>query len=123
MIRWNHYICEKCGGITVARHDDEGVTPFMLRCRVKDIPGARGTLMHGCEGFAESAFFNCSQDDAQCPHVIFYRPADAMVAVEAINREPKKQRAWLLEHYQKGGALMREALSGWGGGEGVSTWL
>jgi hypothetical protein len=108
MKKWNHYHCPKCGGITIARHDDEGVTPFMLRCRAKDTFGVGGVRAHGCEEMAESSFFSGPQDDDQIPHVIFYRP-ESMKAIEAINKEPKRDRAWWLEHYKQGGSLMREA--------------
>lgn len=108
MKRWNHYICQKCGGVTIARHDDEGVTPFILRCRAKDTKPAGVGRAHGCEGHAESQFFEVSQDNKQKPHVVFFRPADAMKAIEEINKEKEQSRAWYLDHYQKGGALMRD---------------
>lgn len=106
MKKWNHYTCPECGGVTIARHDNDGVTPFMLRCRVKDEVSS-GHRLPGCRGMAESCFFNCSQDDSQVPHVIFYRPS-ADQAIEDIRKSPKRERDWLLEHYEKGGALMRE---------------
>lgn len=112
MKRWNHYVCPKCRGVTIAEHVDEGVTPFMLRCRVKDTKDASGNRVQGCNGMAESTFFSGSQDDAQVPHVIFYRPADAMVAIEEINKEPRRFREGLLDHYRRGGALLREADQG-----------
>lgn len=98
MKKWNHYICEKCNQVTVARHDQEGVTPFMLKCRAtKD-----------CEGFAESCMFMGPQRENQTPHVVFYRPPSLTKAIEEINKEPEQNREWLLEHYTKGGSLMRE---------------
>lgn len=108
MKKWNHYVCPKCGSVTVARHDDEGVTPFLLRCRAKDQITFNGLRIPGCDGMAESKFFDdsCQKED-QTPHVIFFRP-EAMAAIEFINKQPKRDRAWLLEHYQKGGALMKE---------------
>lgn len=109
MNKWNHYTCEDCGGITIARHDDDGVTPFMLRCRIKDVKHSSGIIIPGCRGMAQSCFFNCSQDDNQKPHVIFYRP-NAIDAITEINKSPKRNRAWELEHYEKGGALMKEAI-------------
>ena len=107
MEKWNHYICPDCGGTTIARHDNEGVTPFLLRCRVKDLVDTNGNRFHGCEGMAESAMFMCSQADDQIPHVVFYRP-DAAQAIADINKEPKRWRVAMLEHYQKGGSLLRE---------------
>lgn len=98
MEKWNHYICQTCGATTIARHDDEGVTPFILRCRARA----------GCTGEAYSTFFRGPQNDDQKPHVIFFRPADATVAIDAIAKEQRRFRRAMLEHYQKGGALMRE---------------
>ena len=105
--RWNHYHCPVCQGVTIARHDDEGVTPFLIRCRVKDIVAANGAIAHGCEGLAESHFFADSQDDSQTPHVIFYRPGETQAMLD-ISERPERERGWLLDHYIKGGALMRE---------------
>ena len=114
MKKWNHYLCEKCDGITIARQDNEGVTPFMLRCRAKDAM-ADGNLIHGCEGMAESCLYNCSQSNKQRPHVIFSRPAPEQ-AITIINQiMPVHHRAWMLEHYEKGGALLRENTSVQGG--------
>lgn len=99
MKKWNHYYCEECGQVTIARHDNEGVTPFMLRCRA--------TI--GCEGFTSSCFFECDQSDNQIPHVIFYRPESRKDAKRIIKRETNEaNREWLQDHYDKGGALMRE---------------
>jgi len=98
MKKWNHYTCGTCGKVTVARHDDEGVTPFLIGCyATKD-----------CHGMSQSCFFDCDQSDDQQPHVIFYRPP-LFDALDAIKKEPASARTWLLEHYSKGGALMRVA--------------
>jgi len=105
--RWNHYVCKVCGGITVARHDDEGVTPFVIACRAKDERTARTVIRNRCQGFAKSVFFMCSQADDQQPHVIFYRPAPHE-AVKAINKMPRRVRTDMLEHYERGGSLLRE---------------
>ncbi len=98
MKTWNHYICSDCGKTTIARHDDEGVTPFLLRCR-----------HHNCGGMAESTFFEGSQDNNQKPNVIFYRPAKLIDALVQINKEKKPNREWLLNHYNNGGSLIKEA--------------
>jgi hypothetical protein len=107
MKKWNHYVCA-CGGTTVARHDNEGVTPFIIRCRAKDTFGLGGARAHGCEGMAESIMFSGSQADDQVPHVIFFRPAESMEAIKFINTQPERERAWLLDHYANGGSLMKE---------------
>ena len=107
-MKWNHYTCPKCGGITISKEFDEGVTPFMIRCRAKDTI-ENGNRVQGCNGMAESSFYRGSQKESQRPHIVFYRPSDAIEAIEAINKEPKRFRVAILKHYQKGGSLMREA--------------
>lgn len=106
MKKWNHYTCDTCGKVTVARHDDEGVTPFIVGCHASDKVSEHARA-RTCKGFAQSCFFECDQSEGQVPHVIFYRPKKPDDAIAAINREPKTGREWLLEHYLKGGALMR----------------
>jgi len=106
--RWNHYVCQECGAVTIAKHEDEGVTPFIIRCHAKDTFGIGGIRAHGCNGQAQSQFFEVSQSDDQKPHVTFFRPSDAMEAIMEINKLPEWHRAWYLDHYQKGGSLMRE---------------
>ncbi len=108
MKKWNHYTCPKCKGVTVARHDDEGVTPFLIRCRAKDVKHTSGIVMPGCTELAQSCFFDCDQSDEQTPQVIFYRP-EPQEAIKEINKSSKREREWLLEHYAKGGSLMRTA--------------
>lgn len=97
MRKWNHYVCERCGETTIARHDNEGVTPFMIDC----------TCCSG--GLAYSTMFSGSQDDSQQAHVVFWRPENIMDALEVINKQPEECRKWWLEHYKKGGSLMRKA--------------
>lgn len=111
MVRWNHYVCRTCYGVTIARMDDEGVTPFLLRCRCKDshLPG--GIIVPGCKGLGESQFFNVTQDDSQKPHVIFYRPAP-IDAIREIKALPETYRQAMLEHYTQGGCLLREVIPG-----------
>ncbi len=109
MKKWNHYVCPDCGSITVARHDDEGVTPFLLRCRAKDTVTTQGHRIEGCDGMAQSNFFSGPQADDQTPHVIFYRPA-ADAAIVEILKMPKRFQSAMLEHYKMGGSLLREAI-------------
>ena len=104
-MKWNHYRCPECGGITVTQEFDNGVTPFLLRCRAKDLR-VDGHWIEGCRGLAESSMYRNSQAWDQTPHVIFFRP-DASFALAIINTYPKADRAAWLEHYQQGGALER----------------
>jgi len=95
---FNHYVCPECRGITITKHEDDGVTPFMLRCRAtKD-----------CAGMALSDFYRGPQHSDQQPHVIWFRPADVFAAIEAINAYPSEHREALLRHWQMGGCLLRE---------------
>jgi hypothetical protein len=50
MNKENVYTCQKCGGFTVTIDVDEGVTPFMLKCRASGREG-------DCDGFAMSAMY------------------------------------------------------------------
>jgi hypothetical protein len=106
MKKWNHYICQECGRTTVARHDNEGVTPFLIGCRAGMIKTDK-VWAPGCDGTAQSVFFEYPQNDDQVADVIFFRPP-AEEAIAFINQQPPMERIWLLEHYQKGGSLMRE---------------
>jgi len=47
----NVYTCQECGGKIVTEDVDEGVTPFMLKCRATE----------GCDGNMWSAFYRCDQ--------------------------------------------------------------
>ena len=47
--RINKYTCEDCGGHVFTIDTDEGVTPFMIRCRA--------TI--GCNGMMQSSFYRC----------------------------------------------------------------
>lgn len=99
MPKWNHYVCTnpKCKHVTIARHDDEGVTPFIIDCSKEN-----------CNNMAQSKCFVCDQADNQIPHVIFFRPENPLDAIAEINKEPANYRAWLFDHYKKGGSLMRK---------------
>ena len=109
--KWNHYQCPECGGVTIARHDDEGTTPFMIRCRARDTstPDKEGGFhrVSVCKGMAQSSFFRGSQDDNQVPHVIFYRPSIEQAILD-INKGRLEHRDAMWVHYQQGGSLMRE---------------
>jgi len=108
MKHWNHYKCEDCGGVTIAFHENEGVTPFIIRCHAKDEVTARGHRIRGCNGSAQSNFFSGDQSDKQKPHVIFFRPIDSE-AINWISKQPKDEQAGWVEHYNLGGSLMRTA--------------
>lgn len=97
---WNHYTCEACGAVTIAKHEDEGVTPFMLRCRATS----------GCREIATSGMYRGPQDDDQVPHIIWYRPKTAAELEAALAPMSDRARVSTREHYEKGGALLRECV-------------
>lgn len=97
--KWNHYTCPRCKGVTIAKHEDEGVTPFALRCLATP----------GCSEFALSSCYQCSQADDQKPDVIWYRPTTEPEAIAEIQATvPAQYHAATLEHWRQGGCLMRE---------------
>jgi hypothetical protein len=84
--KFNHYACQSCGAITIAFHQDDGVTPFMLRCRATK----------GCGGDAYSAFYRGSQAAAQVPHVIWFRPTTLADLELALKWYPRRFRARII---------------------------
>jgi len=54
--RENVYICETCAGHTVTVDVDEGVTPFMIQCRAKDL-STDIAIIPGCKGMAYSEMY------------------------------------------------------------------
>src|SRR5882672_1113027 len=93
--KWNHYRCPRCQGVTVAMHEADGVTPFLLSCRATP----------GCTEWAMSENYRGSQADDQKPDVIWYRPeteAEAIAEIAATIQEPYRQAT--LEHWRMGGA-------------------
>lgn len=97
--KWNHYVCPRCKGITVTKHEADGVTPFLLRCRATP----------GCVEWAQSQMYQVSQDDNQTPDIVWYRPATEAEAIAEIRATINaRYREGALEHWKNGGALMRE---------------
>lgn len=97
--KWNHYTCQLCKGVTIAKHVDDGVTPFILGCKATP----------GCLGHAMSSMYRCSQAEDQRADVEWYRPATLEEAIQAINDTiPEGGKPWALDHWQQGGCLMRE---------------
>lgn len=85
--RKNAYVCHVCGGKTVTIDRDDGVTPFMIRCRAtKD-----------CEAMAESSFYRC--DPTLVPTHEWYRPGAAEIGAAT---------PAMRQHYEMGGLGLRE---------------
>lgn len=88
--RVNAYLCRDCRGYTMTVDVDEGVTPFMLRCRAE---GEHGD----CGGKAQSLFYRLPPALPE-PAWEFYRPDEAELAT--LDRASRA-------HVQQGGLLLR----------------
>lgn len=82
----NVYQCEKCGGETVTVDREEGVTPFMIRCRAD---AKRGGMM-------SSTFYMAPQDLA--PTYEWRKPTPA--------EYKKLDKATRKDHVDRGGLLL-----------------
>lgn len=124
--RINVYTCRECGGHTVTVDVDEGVTPFMIRCRAgKEVDAAdagilrynqaleeygirirpRPTVKRGCHGMAYSSFY---PRGPKPPHIgepawEWYKPTDADLAANYEGDVLEGMR----EHVGKGGLDLR----------------
>lgn len=87
-IRWNAWVCEVCHEATVCVDVDEGVTPFMLRCRATE----------GCEGMATSRFYPNEAIPPLMPRWEWYKPG--RIRRLFLSR-------WVREHVKKGGLVIR----------------
>jgi len=95
--RFNHYRCQRCGAITITRHDTPGTTPFMIRCLARP----------GCTGQATSGFYRGSQDPAQVPHVVWIRP-EGPARHDYLGQYPRRQRPWVRDHLDAGGVVPQD---------------
>ena len=94
--RKNIYTCEKCGGITVTIDVDEGVTPFMLRCRASSNEA-------DCDGYAQSSMYRVPQGPSPEPKWEWFRPTG--IEYRKLSREMR-------DHVDKGGLDLRKIQSG-----------
>ena len=92
--RENVYTCDKCGGYTVTRDVDDGVTPFMIGCRSSGKEG-------DCDGKAYSSFYPKGPRPARIPAPSWewYKPSDAEVSAM-----PESWR----DHFRRGGLNLRK---------------
>jgi hypothetical protein len=96
---WNPYKCKVCGGITMTRHVDDGVTPMYLGCRAMGENPLTGQLK--CEGTAVSGMY---PNDPVPPSLRrlkvweWYSPE----ASEFIKLNP-----YMRDHVEMGGLLLR----------------
>jgi hypothetical protein len=87
----NGYTCERCGGVTMTYHVDEGTTPMFLMCRA--------TV--GCEGQAVSMMYPpgpVPPDLAALPRWEWYRPS---------KRALKHMNPGMRDHVERGGVVLR----------------
>jgi hypothetical protein len=92
--RENVYTCQKCGGFTVTVDVDEGVTPFMLRCRASGREG-------DCDGTAYSAMY---PEGPRPKHI----PPPAWEWFKPTGSEYRKLSAAMKEHVDRGGLDIRK---------------
>ena len=95
----NVYICQKCGRHTVTVDVDEGVTPFMIRCREKDGP------RRPCRGMAVSCSYPRGPKPAHIgpPRWEWYKPTDADLVKHYEGNALERMR----EHVENGGLDIR----------------
>lgn len=79
----NRYTCRTCGKHVVTEDQDEGTTPFTIRCKA--------TL--GCSGIMESSCYR-GVEDSEVPSFIWRKPTPS-----EISRATKP----MLEHFAMGG--------------------
>lgn len=82
--RFNRYTCADCGGQVVTIDRDDGVTPFLIDCRVTP----------ACPGLMRSAFY---RDVAGVPTFAWCRPTPA---------EYRRLTRAAREHVDRGGLLL-----------------
>ncbi len=87
----NIYTCQKCGGQTVTIDIDEGVTPFMLRCRATGEEG-------DCDGMAQSCMYRVPANSPE-PQWEWFTPRGF---------EYRELSPQMKEHVDKGGLVIRK---------------
>jgi hypothetical protein len=91
--RENVYTCEKCARFTVTVDVDEGVTPFMLKCRASGKEG-------DCDGTAYSACYPTNPRPS-------WMPAPAWEWFKPTGSEYNKLSEAMKRHVDKGGLDIR----------------
>lgn len=81
----NVYTCQRCGEKIVTIDLDDGVTPFMLTCRVTP----------DCDGSMQSSFYS-SGCQFFTPSHEWYKPTDP------------PEDPWERDHWERGGLFIRE---------------
>ena len=87
----NAWQCEVCGGLTVAIHADEGVTPMFLACRSTE----------GCKGRAVSSGYPPPPIPDHIVSLLaweWYRPT---------NKQARRMGREMREHVRLGGLVLR----------------
>lgn len=92
--RENVYTCTKCGGYTVTVDVDDGITPFILRCRASGKEGE-------CNGRAYSSCYPNGPRPAKIP-------PPAWEWFKPIGSEYNKLSRDMKEHVDKGGLDLRK---------------
>jgi len=89
----NAYLCPECGVGIVTIDRDEGVTPFLLRCRGHGSEPTDET----CKGISQSCFYRPPRDAPE-PTWEWYRPSE---------EEARAAGRAMYEHHAKGGLFLR----------------
>ena len=88
--RLNMYTCRECHGNIVTVDRDEGVTPFMLKCRA----------WPGCGGPMQSHFYR-GVTERETPTYEWFKPTDLTGLDEGMR-----------EHVERGGLVLRKIEKG-----------
>lgn len=100
----NVYTCQECGGKTVTVDRDEGVTPFMIGCRVNGQEPDR----ERCTGMMHSAFYRDPSAYLTEPEWEWFSPTPEELTAYVENIDPRAV-VGTIEHVEKGGLLIRRA--------------
>jgi hypothetical protein len=91
--RLNVYVCQTCGGAIKTIDREDGVTPFMLKCRATK----------GCDGLMASRFYKAEMSPPELvsaePTFEWYRPP-----AEELAEWPEAMR----DHFLNGGLTIRQ---------------
>lgn len=102
----NVYVCQKCRGHTVTVDRHEGVTPFMIECRV----GGMKPDLERCDGMMHSRFYRDPLAYLSVPEWEWFRPTDAELDEYVKHIDPRAE-VGTRKHVAMGGLLLRRARS------------
>jgi hypothetical protein len=101
----NAYHCETCHGYIVTVDLDDGVTPFMLACRVLGEPKDRANT---CKGMMQSMFYPEEPWPTEDGYGVAIPTVPTWEWYKPIGRELAGLDSDSFEHVRKGGLLLRK---------------